>query len=189
MQHAVLHGDQITGATTFQIVKELDAGPVYGVVTEELRPADTSGDLLARLADSGAGLLVATMDGIEDGKLEAVPQPAEGLSFTRKISVDDARVDWSGSAMRVDRLIRACTPAPGAWTEFRGQRVKLGPVRPAPDAPALEAGRIAASKKSVLVGTATHPVELGEVQPQGKRPMGAEEWARGVRPADEDRLG
>lgn len=189
VQHAVLHGDQITGATTFQIVKELDAGPVYGVVTEELRPADTSGDLLARLAESGAGLLVATMDGIEDGKLEAVPQPAEGLSFTRKISVDDARVDWSASAMRVDRLIRACTPAPGAWTEFRGQRVKLGPVRPAPDAPALEAGRIAASKKSVLVGTATHPVELGEVQPQGKRPMGAEEWARGVRPADEDRLG
>ncbi|GAA4230798.1 methionyl-tRNA formyltransferase [Streptosporangium album] len=189
VQHAVLHGDQITGATTFQIVKELDAGPVYGVVTEEVRPADTSGDLLARLAESGAGLLVATMDGIEDGKLEAVPQPAEGLSFTKKISVDDARVDWSAPALRVDRLIRACTPAPGAWTEFRGQRVKLGPVRPAPDAPALEPGRIAASKKSVLVGTATHPVELGEVQPQGKRLMGAGEWARGVRPADEDRLG
>ncbi|MFJ2029328.1 methionyl-tRNA formyltransferase [Streptosporangium sp. NPDC087985] len=189
VQHAVLHGDQITGATTFQIVKELDAGPVYGVVTEEVRSTDTSGDLLARLAESGAGLLAATLDGIEDGKLEAVPQPSEGLSFTRKISVDDARVDWSAPAMRVDRLIRACTPAPGAWTEFRGQRVKLGPVRLAPDAPALEPGRIVASKHSVLVGTATHPVELGEVQPQGKRLMGAGEWARGVRPVDEDRLG
>ncbi|WP_433255508.1 methionyl-tRNA formyltransferase [Streptosporangium sp. CA-135522] len=189
VQHAVLHGDQITGAATFRIVKELDAGPVYGVVTEEVRSADTSGDLLARLAESGAGLLVATLDGIEDGKLEAVPQPAEGVSLAPKINVDDARVDWSASAMRVDRLIRACTPAPGAWTEFRGQRVKLGPVRLAPDAPSLAPGRIAATKNSVLVGTATHPVELGEVQPQGKRLMSAGEWARGVRPADEDRLG
>ncbi|WP_326638269.1 methionyl-tRNA formyltransferase [Streptosporangium sp. NBC_01755] len=188
VQHAVLHGDAITGAATFRIVKELDAGPVYGVVTEEIRPADTSGELLARLAESGAGLLAATLDGIEDGKLEAVPQPAEGVSLAPKISVDDARVDWSAPAMRVDRLVRACTPAPGAWTEFRGLRVKLGPLRPVPDASGLAPGQIAVSKNSVLVGTATYPVELGEVQPQGKRAMGAGEWARGVRPTDEDRL-
>ncbi|MEV8637294.1 methionyl-tRNA formyltransferase [Streptosporangium sp. NPDC051023] len=189
VQHAVLHGDEITGAATFQIVRELDAGPVYGVVTEEVRPADTSGQLLARLAESGAGLLAATLDGIEDGKLEAVPQPAEGVSLAPKITVDDARVDWSAPAMRVDRLVRACTPAPGAWTEFRGQRVKLGPVRPVPGGSALAPGRIAVSKNAVLVGTATHPVELGEVQPQGKRLMGAGEWARGVRPTEDDRLG
>ncbi|MFI6510814.1 methionyl-tRNA formyltransferase [Streptosporangium sp. NPDC050855] len=188
VQHAVLHGDAITGATTFRIVKELDAGPVYGVLTEEIRPADTAGGLLARLAESGAGLLAATLDGIEDGKLEAVPQPAEGVSLAPKINVEDARVDWSAPAMRVDRLVRACTPAPGAWTEFRDLRIKLGPVRPVPDAPGMEPGRIAASKNSVLVGTATYPVELGEVQPQGKRPMGAGEWARGVRLTDEDRL-
>ncbi|MEU3165062.1 methionyl-tRNA formyltransferase [Streptosporangium sp. NPDC006930] len=188
VQHAVLHGDEITGAATFQIVKELDAGPVYGVVTEEIRPTDTSGELLARLAESGAGLLAATLDGIEEGKLEAVAQPAEGVSLAPKISVDDARVDWSAPAMRVDRLVRACTPAPGAWTEFRGGRIKLGPVRPVPDASGLAPGQIVASKNSVLVGTATYPVELGEVQPQGKRLMGAGEWARGVRPTDEDRL-
>lgn len=188
VQHAVLHGDTITGAATFRIVKELDAGPVYGVVTEEIRSTDTGGELLARLAESGAGLLLATLDGIEDGKLEAMPQPVDGVSLAPKISVEDARVDWSAPAMRVDRLIRACTPAPGAWTEFRGQRVKIGPVRPAPDAPSLAPGQIAASKNSVLVGTATHPVELGEVQPQGKRLMNAGEWARGVRPTNEDRL-
>jgi methionyl-tRNA formyltransferase len=191
VQHAVLHGDEITGATTFQLVKELDAGPVYGVATEEIRPTDTSGELLARLAESGAGLLLATLDGIEDGKLEAMPQPVEGVSIAPKISVEDARIDWSAPAMRVDRLIRACTPAPGAWTEFRGQRIKLGPVRLAPGAPdaaGLAPGRIAASKNSVLIGTATHPVELGGVQPQGKRLMNAGEWARGVRPTDEDRL-
>ncbi|MFF0246776.1 methionyl-tRNA formyltransferase [Streptosporangium sandarakinum] len=192
VQHAILHGDEITGATTFRLVKEMDAGPVYGVLTEEIRASDTSGALLARLAESGAGLLAATLDGIEDGTLEAVPQPPEGVSFTKKITVDDARVDWSAPAMRIDRLVRACTPVPGAWTEFRGQRLKLGPVRPAPeaagpDAPA--AGRILASKRSVLVGTATCPVELGEVQPQGKRVMSALEWARGVRPGDDDLMG
>ncbi|GGL20785.1 methionyl-tRNA formyltransferase [Planomonospora parontospora] len=188
VQHSVLHGDEITGASTFQIVKELDAGPVYGVVTEKIRATDTSGELLARLAESGAELLAATLDGVEDGTLEARPQPAEGVSLAPKISVEDARIDWTVPAMRVDRLVRACTPAPGAWTGFRGQRIKLGPVRPAPDAPALAPGQVAAAKNSVLVGTATHPVELSEVQPQGKRLMTAGEWARGVRPTDEDRL-
>ncbi|GAA2207194.1 methionyl-tRNA formyltransferase [Nonomuraea monospora] len=188
VQHAVLHGDEITGATTFQIVKELDAGPVYGVVTEEVRDSDTSGALLERLSVSGAGLLAATLDGVEDGTLEARPQPADGVTIAPKISVTDARVDWTKPAMRVDRLIRACTPNPGAWSEFRGQRVKLGPVRVVPGE-RLAAGEIVASKTSVLVGTASDAVELGEVQPQGKRLMGAVEWARGVRPESKELFG
>ncbi|GAA3802841.1 methionyl-tRNA formyltransferase [Sphaerisporangium flaviroseum] len=195
VQHAVLHGDPITGATTFQIVKELDAGPVYGVVTEEIRPDDTTGSLLGRLAESGAGLLSATLDGVEDGKLEARPQPGDGTTYASKIDVPDARVDWTAPAMRVDRLVRACTPSPGAWAEFRGQRLKLGPVRLAPDAAQLvpgigplAPGEIAVAKNTVLVGTASHPVRLGEVQPQGKRLMTAGEWARGVRLAPGDRL-
>ncbi|MFG1701828.1 methionyl-tRNA formyltransferase [Nonomuraea sp. M3C6] len=179
VQHAILHGDEISGATTFQIVKELDAGPVYGVVTEKIHPSDTSGSLLERLAVSGAGLLAATLDGIENGTLEARPQPADGVTVAPKISVDDAQVDWAAPAMHVDRLIRACTPNPGAWSEFRGQRVKLGPVRASQER--LAPGEIAASKTKVLVGTATDAVELGEVQPQGKRVMGAVEWARGAR--------
>ncbi|MFI6478004.1 methionyl-tRNA formyltransferase [Nonomuraea sp. NPDC050663] len=189
VQHAVLHGDEITGACTFQIVKELDAGPVYGVVTEEIRPTDTSGELLERLSISGAGLLAATLDGVEDGALEARAQPLDGVSYAGKIGVDDAHADFTAPAMRVDRLVRACTPNPGAWAEFRGQRVKLGPVRLAPEGERLAPGEILASKKSVLVGTATHPVELSDVQAQGKRVMSAVEWARGVRLAPEDRLG
>lgn len=188
VQHALLHGDEITGATTFRIVKELDAGPVYGVVTEPIRPDDTSGTLLERLSASGAGLLSATLDGIEDGTLEARPQPSDGVSLAPKINVMDARVDWAKPAMRVDRLVRACTPNPGAWSEFRGQRVKLGPARIAAGEARLEPGEIAASKHRVLVGTATDPVELGEVQPQGKRVMSAGEWARGVRPEDGERF-
>ena len=131
VQHALLHGDDVTGATTFRIVKELDAGPVYGVVTEPVGRRDTAGDLLARLAVSGARLLVDTLDGIESGQIRAVPQPDEGVSFAPKITPGDAHVDWGQPAVAIDRLIRACTPEPGAWTEFAGARLKLGPVEPA----------------------------------------------------------
>ena len=128
VQHAILHGDDVTGASTFAIVKELDAGPVYGVLTEPVRPDDTTGALLDRLSHSGAGLLVATLDGIQDGTVQAVPQPAEGVSFAPKMTPADARVDWKLPAHVIDRLIRACTPDPGPWTELDGARLKLGPV-------------------------------------------------------------
>ncbi|MEO3975166.1 methionyl-tRNA formyltransferase [Streptomyces sp. CAU 1734] len=188
VQHAVLAGDEITGASTFLIEEGLDSGPVYGVLTEHVRPTDTSGDLLTRLAFAGAGLLAATMDGIEDGTLHAVPQPAEGVTLAPKISVEDARVDWAAPALRVDRLVRACTPAPGAWTEFRGERLKLVAVRPAPERH-LAPGELAPAKNDVHVGTGSHAVELLWVQPQGKKPMRAADWARGVRIAAGEHLG
>jgi methionyl-tRNA formyltransferase len=188
VQRAVLHGDEITGAATFQIEEDLDTGPVYGVVTEPILADDTSGDLLGRLAESGAQLLVATMDGIEEGELEPRPQPAEGVSLAPKLAPEDAHVDWTLPAHHIDRLIRACTPAPGAWTTFRGDRLKLGPVRPAPDAPSLAPGELLATKAETFAGTGTHPVAFGEVQPQGKQRMPATDWARGVRPAEGDVL-
>ena len=185
VQHAILHGDDITGATTFRLVKELDAGPVFGVVTEPIRPGDTAGDLLGRLAVSGAGLLVATLDGIGSGQLEARPQPAEGVSLAPKITAEDARVRWDQPATAVDRQIRACTPGPGAWTMRGEARVKLGPVEPAPQdaasAGTLAPGQVAILRSGVLVGTATTPVRLGDVQPPGKRRMRAADWARGLR--------
>ena len=146
VQHAVLRGDDITGASTFQIVKELDAGPVYGTLTEPVRPTDTSGDLLDRLAVAGAELLVATLDGIEDGTVLAVPQPADGISFAPKLTPDDARVDWKMPAHLIDRQIRGCTPDPGAWTDFESTRLKLWPVTlPRPTAPAASAPAASAS--------------------------------------------
>ena len=113
VQHALLHGDDVTGASTFLIEQGLDTGPVFGVVTETVRPGDTSGDLLGRLAESGAGLMVATMDGIADGSLVAVPQSLDGVSFAPKISVADAEIDWLRPGRHVERLSRACTPARG----------------------------------------------------------------------------
>jgi methionyl-tRNA formyltransferase len=189
VQAAVLHGDEVTGASTFQIEEGLDTGPVYGVVTEAVRPRDTAGDLLDRLSRSGAELLVRTMDGIEDGTVVAVPQAADGVSVAPKVTVEDAEVDWSAPAVRVDRLVRACTPAPGAWTTYGPDRLKLGPVLPVPDGPALLAGELLIEKRRVLVGTATTPVELGEVQAPGKRPMPAPDWARGTRPTPGAHLG
>jgi methionyl-tRNA formyltransferase len=188
VQHAVLHGDDVTGACTFQIEEDLDTGPVYGMLTEPIRPTDTAGDLLERLARAGSRLLADTMDGIEQGVLEARPQPADGVSYAAKLTPEDARVDWTAPALRVDRLIRACTPAPGAWTTFRGERLKLGPVRLAAGAGDLRPGELRAAKKEVLAGTATHPVALGEVQPPGKRRMAAVDWVRGVTLTDEDVL-
>jgi methionyl-tRNA formyltransferase len=182
VQAALRHGDEITGATTFRLEEGLDTGPVFGVVTEEVRPADTAGDLLGRLATSGAGLLVATLDGIEDGTLEARSQPAEGVSLAPKVTTADARVDWSAPPVAIDRLVRSVTPEPGAWTMFREERLGLGPVTPlAADGPELAPGELHAEKRRVLVGTAGAPVQLGEVRPVGKRAMPAPDWARGVR--------
>ncbi|MFJ3090298.1 methionyl-tRNA formyltransferase [Streptomyces sp. NPDC086838] len=189
VQHAVMAGDEVTGASTFLIEEGLDSGPVYGVLTEEVRPTDTSGDLLTRLAFAGAGLLAATMDGIEDGTLHAVEQPADGVTLAPKITVEDAEVQWSAPALRVDRVVRGCTPAPGAWTLFRGERLKLVQATPAVDRSELAPGELSVGKNNVFAGTGSHAVELLWVQPQGKKPMRAADWARGVRIVPGELLG
>ncbi|MFB7336610.1 methionyl-tRNA formyltransferase [Streptomyces adustus] len=189
VQHSIMAGDEITGASTFLIEEGLDSGPLYGTVTEEIRPTDTSGDLLTRLAFAGAGLLAATMDGVEDGSLRAVPQPGEGITVAPKITVEDAQVDWATPALRVDRVVRGCTPAPGAWTTFRGERLKLVHVTPLPERNDLAPGVLDVAKNNVYVGTGSYAVELLWVQAQGKKPMRAADWARGARIGHGESLG
>jgi methionyl-tRNA formyltransferase len=186
VQRALWAGDDVTGATTFRIVKELDAGPTFGLMTETIRPRDTAGELLDRLAEGGAALLVATLDGLADGSLEARPQSEDDVSFAPKISVDDARVDWRQPAALIDRQVRACTPAPGAWTTYAGERLKLGALTPADGN--LPPGELMAGKNTVVVGTGTDAVRLGEVQAVGKRPMASADWARGLRLAGGEEL-
>lgn len=188
VQHALLHGDDITGASTFRIVRELDAGPVFGVVTEPIAATDTAGDLLDRLARSGAELLTATLDGIESGALEARPQPVDGVSLAPKLTSDDARVRWDEPAAAVDRRIRACTPAPGAWTTLHDARIKLIGAHPAGEADRLAPGELRVARDRVLAGTGSVPLRLDRVQPPGKRPMPAVDWARGLRPGPGERL-
>ncbi|TFV75597.1 methionyl-tRNA formyltransferase [Blastococcus sp. CT_GayMR19] len=188
VQHAIMAGDELTGAATFRLEAGLDTGPVFGLVTEPIGPRDTAGDLLDRLAVSGAGLLVATLDGIEAGTLVAEPQPADGVSLAPRIETADARVDWALPAHVVDRRVRGVTPAPGAWTTWRGERLRLGPVEPVP-ADELHPGEIRSSADGVLVGTGRGAVRLGQVQPAGKRMLPAADWARGARPAAGERVG
>ncbi len=202
VQHALIAGDEVTGASTFALEQGLDTGPVYGVLTERVRATDTAGDLLCRLADAGAGLLVATLDGVEDGTLQARPQPADGVSLAPKLTVEDARIDWTEPPLAVDRRIRACTPDPGAWTTWRGERLGLGPVRRCTPGsgdggavrPDLAPGQLQVAKRFVAVGVrgsgqAPTAVLLGEVRPPGRRAMPAADWARGVRPEPGERFG
>lgn len=181
VQAAIAAGDTVTGATTFLIEPELDSGPVYGVVTETIRPEDTAGHLLDRLAVSGAALLKATVDGIADGSLHPVPQPSEGISLAPKISVEQARIRWDLPAHVIERRIRALTPNPGAWTMVGDLRIKIGPVTIEQTADPLAPGVIEVDRTGVRVGTGSAPVVLGQIQPPGKKPMAAADWARGAR--------
>ena len=184
VQHALLAGDEVTGATTFLLEEGLDTGPVLGVLTEQVRPTDTAGDLLGRLADAGAGLLVATLDGLEAGDLAPVPQPGRRrLAWPRRSRVEDARVDWT---------------APGAAGRPAGPRLHAGARRlddasaeagqARPGAP-TESGCRPASSRGDLVGTATTAVRLARVRPEGKGEMPAADWLRGLRPEPGERLG
>jgi len=184
VQHAVLHGDSITGASVFQLETGLDTGPVFGTVTEPIADQDTSGALLGRLAESGAVLLTQVLHAIASGDASAVTQPAEGISLAPKITREDSRIRWSDPAFAVDRRVRAVTPAPGAWTMWNDQRVRLAPVEPDPAGPKLEPGQVHAEKRGVWVGTGTEPVRLRRIQPPGKAQMDAEAWARGLQQAD-----
>ena len=187
VQHAILAGDDVTGASTFLLEEGLDTGPVYGVVTTDIGARETAGDVLTRLSTVGAGLMVATLDGIEDGSIVPVPQSADGISLAPKLTVDDGRIDWAAPALRVDRLVRACTPTPGAWTTLRGKRLKLGPVSLTDqhDAPP---GAVHADRDGVLVGTGSVAVALGEVQPEGRGVMAASDWARGAHLQPQERF-
>jgi methionyl-tRNA formyltransferase len=180
VQHSVWAGDEVTGATTFRIVKAMDAGPTFGVMTERIRPTDTAGDLLGRLAEGGAGLLVTTLDHLEDGDIDAREQPTDAVSYAPKITVEDARVIWGEPGTAVDRRIRACTPGPGAWSTYDGERIKIGPVTVDPEVD-LPPGTLGVRKNDVYVGTGTHSVRLGDVKPFGKKSMPAADWARGAR--------
>jgi methionyl-tRNA formyltransferase len=190
VQHAIMAGDEITGASAFLIEAGLDTGPVYGVLTERIRDRDTAGELLGRLAEAGAALLLATLDGIEAGVLQAVPQPGDGVSLAPKIEVAQAQLDWTAPTVRLDRLVRGCTPDPGAWTTLRGERLGVDVVEPhsEPVVPAVAPGELVVQRRAVLVGTGDGAVRLTTVRPAGRRAMSALDWARGARPTPGERL-
>lgn len=189
VQRAIMAGDEVTGASTFVIEAGLDTGPVIGVTTERIGPADTAGDLLERLAHLGAPLLLDSLSGLVAGALAPQPQSEDGVSYAHKLSRDDAYVRWDLPAHVVDRQVRGCTPAPGAWTTLPdGSVAKLGPVAPV-DGPASVPGTVVERDGEVLVGTGTAPVRLSWIAPAGKRAMAAADWWRGARLPEASQLG
>lgn len=179
VQRSIMAGETTTGASVFELVAELDAGPVYRTLTEPVGPLDTSADLLDRLARHGAGLLVDTLAAIEQGE-RPTPQPAEGVTPAPKITVEQTRIDWTRPAAEVGALVRGANPNPGAWTTLDGERFKVWLATPADDAPALAPGQLAATKRQLLVGTGDGALELLRVQAVGKKEMAGADWARGM---------
>jgi methionyl-tRNA formyltransferase len=179
VQRAVMAGDDITGAVTFQLEEGLDTGPVFGTLTETVGQEDTAGELLERLSRSGAVLLAQTLSAIQAGKASAVPQSGD-VSLAPKLTLEDGRLNWTHPALAISRQARGVTPEPGAWTILGGQRVKLEPVRLRSDVDGLAPGAVSLHGKSVLVGTGSHAVELTRIQPAGKKMMSAADWARGL---------
>ena len=182
VQHAILAGDSETGVTVFQLVPELDAGPVYARVAEPIGRFQTSGALLTRLAELGAGVLAGVVDALDDGTALVEPQHGEP-SYAGKLSVVDGTIDWSLPAETIDRRIRAVSPEPGASTTLDGQRFKILQAAPAREATALLPGQVDLVERRVLVGTGEGAIELERVTPFGKAPMPAADWYRG-RPRD-----
>ncbi len=180
VQRAIIAGDEVTGASVFQLVDELDAGPVLGTMTQAIGRNETAGHLLDSLAVSGAELLVSVMDAISDGTARADHQSRE-VTLAPKLTLEDGRLNWTGTAGTVHHRFRGVTPEPGAFTIVDGDRLKIIDAAIARDAPRLAPGRIELDGRRVLVGTATESIELVTVQPAGKKPMPAADWWRGRR--------
>ncbi|WP_349898032.1 methionyl-tRNA formyltransferase [Parafrigoribacterium soli] len=178
VQHAIMAGDDLTGASVFRLVEELDAGDVYGQLTQSIGAHETSGELLDSLAEAGAELLLRVVDAIADGTARAEAQQGD-VTLAPKLTLDDGRIDWAADVGTIDRLIRGVTPEPGAFTTIDGARFKVLRAAPAQSAAPLQPGALAAEGRSVLVGTGTSPLELFTVQPAGKKPMPAIDWWRG----------
>ncbi|GAB3601836.1 methionyl-tRNA formyltransferase [Microbacterium aureliae] len=184
VQHAIIAGDAVTGASVFRLVPELDAGDVYAERPYDIPAHATAGEVLHALAHDGASLLHEVVDAVAGGAARPVPQRGEA-SFAPKLTLADGLVDWSRPAAEVLARVRGTTPEPGAHTTISGARLKIAGALPAAaDAPRLAPGRLARHGAEVLVGTATEPVRLVAVQPAGKGVMPAADWWRGLRTDD-----
>jgi methionyl-tRNA formyltransferase len=178
VQRAIIAGDEITGASVFQLVEELDAGDLYGQSTQGIGRHETAGELLGSLSTAGAELLVRVVDAIADGSARAEPQRGD-VTLAPKLSLEDGRIDWTADAGTIDRLVRGVTPEPGAFTTIDGARLKIVEAAPFEGAAPLKPGRMVARDGHLLVGTGSGVLELVVVHPAGKKAMRAADWWRG----------
>jgi methionyl-tRNA formyltransferase len=182
VERALMNGSSITGVTTMVMNERLDAGDILEHHEVPINEDDTAGTLKGTLAHAGAALLVATLDDIEAGNASPVPQEEDKATYASPIMAADSRVEWSAPAESIDRLVRAMTPGPGAYTWFRGKRVKLWAVHVTEVPPEDEPGTIMnLGKEGFIVNTGTTGLQVVTLQPEGKNRMTAAEFTRGQR--------
>ncbi len=180
VERAILAGDDRTGVCVMDVAEGLDTGAVHAVAEVPIDDRVTAEELTATLADVGAGLLVRTL---ADGLGPGTPQADDGVTYAKKITVEDRHLDWGRPAVELQRVVRIG----GAWTTFRGARLKVLDARVV-DGPAGQPGtpgRLAGT----TVRCGDRGLELLRVQPEGKAPMDAEAWRNGARPEPSERLG
>lgn len=180
VQHAIIAGDDLTGATVFRLVEELDAGDVYGQYTQPIGPGQTAGELLEDLSAGGAELLRGVVQAIARGEADARPQSGD-VTLAPKLTSADGAIDLGARAVDIVNRIRGVTPEPGAFVVVDGDRLKVHRAAVSRDAEPLPPGRLALAGGRLLAGSATEPVELISVQPPGKRAMPGADWWRGRR--------
>ncbi len=190
VQWAIISGLETTGVTIMQMDAGLDSGPTLLRVEEPIHPEESGSELAARLAEIGAEALVEALALMESGQILPEEQDHAGATYAPKVDRETARVDWTRPAREVALWVRGMDDVPGAWSPLGGR----GPVklfRPrVDDAAQGEPGTVlAAGEDGVLVACGAGAVELREVQPPGKRRMGAGEWVRGRGVAVGNRFG
>lgn len=192
VHRAVINGDAETGVTIMRVVKELDAGPMLATVTRPIGPDETTDVVENGLSEMGAQLLVRVIEDIEAGNAPELPQDESLATYAPRLTKEEGLVDWSQPAAQIHNRVRGLYPWPHAYTYLRGHRLILRrtrvPERAAPN-PAAAGTIVAVDHQVVRVATgAGEQVEILEVQPEGRRPMSAREFAAGHRVASGDVL-
>ena len=178
VQRAIEAGDSVTGVTVFQLDAGMDTGPIYLSAQIPLSVSTTADQLFESLAKLGVEPVLKTLDLIERGERPS-PQEEKGATRAYKLSKAEGLIDWNSDAEAINRKINAFNPDPGAWSNFRGQIIKINKVRVSNES--AVAGVLKAIEKSIYIGTGTSALELLEVTPAGKAQMSATSWANGAR--------
>jgi methionyl-tRNA formyltransferase len=186
---AILDGRTETGITIMRMEPGLDTGPICLQVRTAIDAADTAGTLTDRLAELGGRAAVEALDRLEAGTWTETPQDAARATWADKVSSPEAEIDWGLPAPAIERAARAFDPWPGAWTTFRGERLKVFRVTARDDMAPGAPGEIRAVDPAPVVAAGQGALTLELVQASGGRRMTGAEWARGRDVGPGERLG
>ena len=191
IQWALIRGERVTGGTTFLLDEGLDTGPILLQRKVPISEDDTAGTLEGKLSEVGAELMLETLRGLQEGTITPTPQDDAQATYAPKIKKALARIDWTKGARQVFNLIRALEPAPGAYTFYRGRRLKIRRGRVVDEGTQrYEPGEVVAlGTEGPIVQTSRGLLELVRVQPEGRKVMSGRDFSHGYRVREGERLG